>query len=118
MHRPSSRAAACRTSRAPPAPPTRADLSSAIAAHGGPFLLGASPSLGDALLFPFPARFAALAHHRGFVVPETEAFAAYHAWVAAMRGRPAVAATLSPDELYIQGYGACAACVVLVGGGC
>lgn len=101
-------AATPRRPRPPQPPRPTPDLSAAIAATGGPFIRGPAPSLADALLFPFPARFAALAHHRGFTVPETPELAAYHGWVAAMRARPAVAATLSPDALYIDGYGALA----------
>ena len=92
--------------RLPASLPPRTDLSAALTARGGPFILGAAPSLGDALLFPFAARFAALEHHRSFVVPATPTYAAFHAWVSAMKARPAVAKTLSPDSLFIEAYGA------------
>lgn len=62
--------------------------------------------LADALIFPFPARFAAIAHYRAFCVPDTPPFAAYHQWVNSMRASPAVIATLSPDSVYVTAYGA------------
>jgi len=82
-------------------------LSRALGRRGGPYALGASLSLADVLVWPFIARtVTVLGHYKDFSLGELEGaeFAPLHAWVAAMRARPAVARTTAPDELLIDGY--------------
>ena len=76
----------------------------ARAPAGGPFLLGASPTLPDLLLFPFAERLVVVKHYRGFAVPDEPRFDAWHKWLAAMRARPSAAATAQTDEFFIQAY--------------
>ena len=83
-----------------------AALGEAAAAAGGagPFILGDRPSLCDVLVYPWPARFGALAHWRGFAVPREPAYARFHAWADAMAALPGVTRTLRSDAFYADGY--------------
>lgn len=80
------------------------NLSRYYSKHEGPYFAGSELSSADILVFPWIARFGCLAHYRGFNVPQTEEYAAYHRFVAAMNERPAVKASVSPDAFYIDGY--------------
>jgi glutathione S-transferase len=89
----------------------RKDLLSAIQAistvysrTSGPYFLGERFSSADILVWPWIARLSVNAHYRGHSVPETPEFAAYHAFVAAMKTRPAVAKTQKEDAYYVEGY--------------
>lgn len=75
-----------------------ARVSSEYSREGGPFFAGGRLSLADVLVWPITARLGVLAVLRGFTVPEAPEFTAFHAFVAAMRARPSVQATLFEDE--------------------
>jgi glutathione S-transferase len=54
--------------------------------------------------WPWFARLAVLTHYRGIAIPTEPRFEALHRWIAAVRARPAVAATQMPDEYYVGFY--------------
>lgn len=54
-------------------------------------------------VWPWFARWVVITHYRGMALPE-ERLPALGRFVAAMRGRPAVAATQMPDAFYVEGY--------------
>lgn len=74
------------------------------ATSSGPFFLGEKPSLGDVLVFPWPARVGALKSWRGFSVPDEPQYKAFNAWCAAMLARPEVQKTMMDDDFYAKGY--------------
>lgn len=78
-------------------------LNGALSRSGGPFFAGAHLSLADVLVYPWLARFNVLAHYRAFSLPNTPDFAAVHAFIAAMRARPSVAAS-AREDVWIAGY--------------
>ena len=85
-------------------------MSDALRARGGPFLLGASPSLADTSVWPFIHRgVVVLGHYRGFALLEGERFAPLTAWVLAMRALPAVQSTTADPKVLIEGYAGYAA---------
>ena len=60
-----------------------------LAASGGPFFLGAEPSLVDVFFAPFLERMAAsLPYYKGFEVRRNAAWPCLDAWFAAMEARP------------------------------
>ena len=77
-------------------------VSAALARLGGPFLLGAAPSIGDFLLWPFVERLCVLKHYRGFEAPPE--LAPFAAWVAAMGALPAVQKTKQDAAFFVAGY--------------
>ena len=81
-----------------------ARISAEYARSEGPFFAGARLSLADVLIWPWIARLGTLQHYRKFAVPDEPQYAAYHAFVAVMRARPAVQATQSDDAYFIEGY--------------
>lgn len=81
-----------------------AAVAAALRGCGGPFLLGAQPSYGDFMLWPFVERFCVLAHYRKFAVPPGAPYDAFHVWVDAMRGVPAVRAVAQPADFLVAGY--------------
>ena len=76
----------------------------ARAPEGGPFLLGAAPTLPDLFLYPFAERLVVVKHYRGFAVPDEPRFDAWRKWLAAMRARPSAVATAQSDEFFISAY--------------
>jgi len=75
-----------------------------IAKHSstGPFFLGATPSLVDFAYFPWIARWPALAHYRGFALPESLSHLAR--WREAVAALPSVVSYQDPDDYYIARY--------------
>lgn len=72
---------------------------------GGPFFLGALPSLADIMVYPWVQRFGVLSFYRGFSVPQEDArFRAFNTWAASMAALEEVARTVMPDAYYISGY--------------
>ncbi|KAJ3052396.1 hypothetical protein HK097_006321 [Rhizophlyctis rosea] len=74
---------------------------------GGLFLPSEELSLVDITFAPFAIRFEiVLKHYRGFSVPDGPelAWKRYAKWVEAIKKHPAVAATLSDSERYLQSY--------------
>jgi glutathione S-transferase len=69
---------------------------------GGPYWLGEQMTLADLSFYPFIERFGVLEHYRGFSMPDD--CVRLKAWLAAMRDRPSVAATLESDEYHIDVY--------------
>lgn len=74
-----------------------ASLSKELGRVPGPYFAGELLSLADLLVWPIIARIPAASKLRGFVVPDTPEFAAYHAFNAAMRTRKSVKDTLFED---------------------
>jgi glutathione S-transferase len=68
--------------------------------QGGPFFLGARPSLVDFTLYPWFERWDALSHYRGFALPQDLTRLA--AWREALRALPAVQEQASATEFYIE----------------
>jgi glutathione S-transferase len=79
-------------------------LATWLGRRGGPYLLGAAPTLPDFLLWPFLERLSVLAHYRGFALPTDAAYAPLHAFVAAMGARPSVVAAKQDPAFFIEGY--------------
>ncbi len=71
---------------------------------GGPYFLGGKLSMADIQWFPFVHRMPILAHYRGFAVPDTAEYAAYHRYVAAMNERASVKHTARPAQFFIDEY--------------
>jgi glutathione S-transferase len=66
-----------------------AELSKDLEASGGPFLLGSQFTLADIAVIPFIDRGLVVnGHYKGFSVPQTPEYAAFHAWRAAYSARP------------------------------
>ena len=77
-------------------------LSAALAKRGGPYLLGAKPTIGDFMVWPFIERMAILEHYRGYKAPaELLPLAAF---TAAMAAQPFVAKIAQPREFFVAGY--------------
>eukprot|EP01137_Pigoraptor_chileana_P013357 Opistho-2@66775 len=70
----------------------------------GPFFLGSEASLADVLLFPWIFRLPVLTHYRGYEVPNTPEYAAFHKFVAAFTERKSAKAAAPPQQLFIDGY--------------
>lgn len=68
----------------------------------GPWFLGRRLSLVDLSFFPHFERLPAVAHYRGFEIPEE--CTRLRAWYAAMLNRPSVAALHQPDFVYIRNW--------------
>jgi glutathione S-transferase len=80
-------------------------VAAALAARGGPFLLGgAAPMLPDLMLWPFIERLCVVQHFRGYTLPEEPRFAPLRAWEAAMRARESVAATSNDIAFFAPHY--------------
>jgi glutathione S-transferase len=87
-------------------------MADALRARGGPFLLGARPSLADTSVFPFIRRAeVVLTHYRGWAMPEGERFAPLATWLAAMNALPGVKKTVDAvdPKVFIDGYAGYAA---------
>lgn len=69
---------------------------------GGPYFLGAEPSLIDFTFYPWFERWGALTHYRGFAVPSE--LARVHAWRAAVAALPAVKAHENATAYYVERY--------------
>jgi len=87
-----------------------AELSRELQASGGPFLMGEQFTVADIALIPFIQRaLTLLPHFRGFSVPETAEYAAFHRFVAAFEARPSVRisnADRLPRSMAVQPFGA------------
>eukprot|EP00035_Acanthoeca_spectabilis_P033547 m.24229 g.24229 ORF g.24229 m.24229 type:complete len:310 (+) comp6045_c0_seq1:114-1043(+) len=71
----------------------------------GPFFLGESFSAVDIAVAPWlVCRMCILQHYRGFCVPETSEYAAFHAWAAAVAARPSITGTIPTLERLIWAY--------------
>lgn len=69
----------------------------------GPFFLGGSMSFVDVQIAPWVVRLGkVLKPYRGW--PEPDDGSRWGAWVKAIEGHPAVVATTSTDELYLDSY--------------
>jgi len=81
-------------------------MSDALRARGGgPFVLGAKPSLADTNTWPFWTRaVVCLGHYRQWSPPAGERFDALHKWAAAMSELPFVKRTAVDNEVFIKGY--------------
>jgi glutathione S-transferase len=87
-----------------------AELSKDLKSSGGPYLLGYQFTIADIALIPFIDRsFLYLEHHRGLKIPQTEEYAALHAWRKAYSQRPSYKVT-NADRLdrsmAVQPFGA------------
>ena len=73
-----------------------------LARHGasGPFFFGAKPSLVDFTFYPWFERWDALAHYRGFGLPQDLTRLA--AWRAALGELASVREQHSPTEFYVE----------------
>lgn len=69
---------------------------------GGPYWLGAAPSLLDFAYYPFFERLPAWRHYRGVDVPI--GCARLRAWMAAMAARPSVRAMANDAAYYVEHY--------------
>ena len=87
-----------------------AAMSDFLRVRGGPFVLGASPSLADTSVWPFFCRGEiVLGHYRGWAMPEGERYAPLAKWVAAMKELPMVKRTTADPKVLIDGYAGYAA---------
>eukprot|EP00850_Spirogloea_muscicola_P003324 SM000013S26493 [mRNA] locus=s13:721894:723143:+ [translate_table: standard] len=64
----------------------------------GPYFMGKDFTLADVVLTPWAVRDHVLMHYRGFRVPETTEFQRFNLWLAAVKERPSVRATLADPE--------------------
>ena len=80
-------------------------MSDALRARGGPFVLGATPSLADTGVWPFYARaMVLLPHYRGWALPTGERFEPLQRWASAMGELPYVKSTAVAPSVWIEGY--------------
>lgn len=80
-----------------------AELAAAIAATGGPFLLGPAPTLADINCYPFIKRYSVAAPLTGYDVAAAGG-GAVGRWLAAMDGRPSAATTAADPALLLQAF--------------
>ena len=81
-----------------------AALSKAYSRTSGPYFSGSQITTTDILVWPWLERQGVLEHWRKAPIPEGPEYAHLHAFIAAMKTRPAVLKTSSPDAYYIDGY--------------
>ena len=79
-----------------PLPRTSPRRSSALAAHGGPFFLGARLTTADVVFAPYVERMnASLFYYKGFALRDARARPRLAAWFAAMEAEPLYRGTMS-----------------------
>lgn len=78
-------------------------LAASLSKHGGPFLLGAAPTLADIAVYPFAKRFAVAAPLTGYDVAAA-AGGAIGGWLAAMDARPSCATTAADPGLLLKAF--------------
>jgi glutathione S-transferase len=69
----------------------------------GPFVLGNQFTLADVATIPWPLRFDALQHYRGFTIPDEPEYAVFRTWVQSCMKRPSVQANV-PTGGSVAGY--------------
>ena len=80
-------------------------ISDALAARGGPYLLGERLTLPDLLFYPFVERLPVLQHLRNFSIPEDDAsFAPFLRFRDALAARPAVKAAAQELDFFLEAY--------------
>ena len=76
----------------------------AAMSHAGPYFFGKELSLVDIALIPFALRIDILAHYRIFSLPTDGSFDRLNVWMDAWKSRPAVNATIAPQDKLIAIY--------------
>lgn len=78
-------------------------LAGSLSKHGGPFLLGAAPTLADIAVYPFAKRFAVAGEITGYDFGAAGG-GAIGAWLAAMDARLSCATTAADPELLLKAF--------------